>query len=215
MWLISFQGVPKIGEMQAAPSPDASWAGALRVTSPLCSPPALGPAGVGPALGEHPAPCWGLRTPDPPSASGSPAIPWFCLRREAALTSPPRNVALRKVEGARKVPLTRPESPFPLLQGQGSGPAAFRCYPTATRGLPVPLSPAYGVTWSRVTGGARRCEISPAWWHHPTGPTPTPSSRHHLTGVPCPKVWLPEVTSVATERSRKGRHTAPAGQATA
>lgn len=122
MWLISFQGVPKIGEMQAAPSPDASWAGALQVTSPLCSPPALGPAGVGPALGEHPAPCWGLRTPDPPSASGSPAIPWFCLRREAALTSPPRNVALRKVEGARKAHTHASyETRKPLSPPAGSG----------------------------------------------------------------------------------------------
>lgn len=71
MRLISSKGVPKIRERQAAPSPDTSWAGALRVMSS----PAPGPAGVGPALGEHPAPCWGLRTPKPPLGQRLPGHP--------------------------------------------------------------------------------------------------------------------------------------------
>lgn len=212
MRLISSKGVPKIRERQAAPSPDTSWAGALRVMSS----PAPGPAGVGPALGEHPAPRWGLRTPDPPSASGSPAIPWFCVRREAALTSPPRNVALRKVEGARKAHTHASyETQKPLSPPAGSGQRSrsLQMLSHSHQGTAhAPLTCLWGHLEQGDRGGS---ESSPAWWHHPTGPPSTPSSRHHLSGAPCPKFWLPEVTSITTERSRKGSHMAPAGQATA
>lgn len=85
----------------------------MSVPLPSRSPLAQAPAEEGwtpPAPGKHPTQTDPRPHPRPtqcmsqPQSIDSPAIPWFRLRGEAVLTSPPRNVALRKkVEGGCKV----------------------------------------------------------------------------------------------------------------
>ena len=153
----------------------------VKVPPPSRSPPAQAPAEEGwtpPAPGKHPTQTDPRPHPRPTQhtsqAQGidSPAIPWFRLRREAALTSSPRNVALRKkVEGACKV--------------HGSAHTHLR----------APL-PSRGITegWQGLEVGAgvqagKVSHASPGMGQHPSEDAVSPTKQHLAEG-PAPKATV-------------------------